>query len=259
MRIAVLGAGAFGTALGNILVKNGHKVVYYDPKIIDVQLEDVLDGAEVMVLAVPSGVVQDILSYLPTDKTLIVATKGVLTPEPFEKFENWIVLSGPGFAGDIEKGKSTKLTATSKEIINLFSTDYLKFDSTTDKKGVLMCGALKNTYAILAGILDLKPGTGEHEKFLKDVTKEMGLILEMNGADAKTVNLACGEGDLRITCYYPSRNYEFGQILRDNPEAIPEKTVEGVPALKRIKEGEILVPENAVILRDLIGRREQWA
>ena len=128
MRIAVLGAGAFGTALGNILVKNGHKVVYYDPKIIDVQLEDVLDGAEVMVLAVPSGVVQDILSYLPTDKTLIVATKGVLTPEPFEKFENWIVLSGPGFAGDIEKGKSTKLTATSKEIINLFSTDYLKFE-----------------------------------------------------------------------------------------------------------------------------------
>ena len=32
MIIAILGAGAYGTALGEILIKNGHNVRYYDPK-----------------------------------------------------------------------------------------------------------------------------------------------------------------------------------------------------------------------------------
>ena len=33
MKIAILGAGAFGTALGGILADNGYDIDYYDPKI----------------------------------------------------------------------------------------------------------------------------------------------------------------------------------------------------------------------------------
>ena len=122
-----------------------------------------------------------------------------------------------------------------------------------------MCGALKNVYAMMAGLLNLKEGTPEHTKYLNDVAGEMKQILDKNGASGDTVDLVCGKGDLKITCNYPSRNYEFGQILRNNPKAEPEKTVEGISALKRIKRGEIKVPEEVKILKDLIKRSNEWA
>ena len=258
MKIAVLGAGAFGTALGKVLTDNGHTVDYYDPKIEGKTLNEVIVEAETIVLAVPSKFLPEFLVFLPKDKPLIIATKGILTDEMFKEFENWAVLSGPGFADDIKAGKQTILTATSYDVIELFKTGYLDFDFTTDKKGVLMCGALKNIYAILAGILGLKPNTQEHEEFLATATKEMANVLAANGAEPETVKLACGKGDLRITCDYPSRNYEFGQKLRDDTNLVPEKTVEGVSALRKIRQDEILVPEDALMLKDIIKRSEAW-
>jgi glycerol-3-phosphate dehydrogenase (NAD(P)+) len=177
----------------------------------------------------------------------------------FDEFKDDMILCGPGFAADIKNHKKTILTATDQRVIDMFSTDYLSFDYTDDERGVLMCGALKNVYAIMAGLLDLKEGTPEHTKFLNDVAGEMKLILENNGAHGETVDLVCGKGDLKITCNYPSRNFEFGQILKDNPKAEPEKTVEGLSALRRIKRGEIKVPSDAIILRDLMKRSDEWA
>ena len=258
MKIAVLGAGAFGTALGGILIDKGYEVDYYDPKLEGKELGEVLNGAKTMVLAVPSQFLPGFLPLLVKDKPLIVATKGILTDKIFAEFEDWMVLSGPGFADDIKAKKLTQLTATSPRVIELFETDYLHFDSTNDKTGVLMCGALKNVYAIMAGILDLKPGTLEHEEFLSNVAKEMAEILKANSADPKTVQLACGVGDLRLTCYFPSRNYEFGQKLRENPNSIPEKTVEGLSALRKIVQGEILIPQNVPILEEIIKRSQEW-
>ncbi len=259
MKIAILGAGAFGTALGGILASNGYDIDYYDSKIMDEPLREVLDDAEMILLAVPSKAVPYLLPHLPKKKPLIIATKGILSDQTFKDFDDYMILSGPGFAVDIKAHKQTKLTATDKRIIEMFGTDYLTFDTTDDEKGVLMCGALKNVYAILAGLLGLKVGTEKHEKFLKDVEKEMKLILAANGARAETVDLVCGKGDLRITCNYPSRNFEFGDKLKDNPDYQPEKTVEGISALKKIKRGEIEIPEKAVLLLDLIKRSNQWA
>ena len=121
-----------------------------------------------------------------------------------------------------------------------------------------MCGALKNAYAIGAGIFDLKPGMPEHEVFLQKATIEMKLILRTNGADANTMDLACGKGDLKLTCNYPSRNYDFGQKVRINPDYRPDNTVEGITTLQKIRAGEIKVPKVATILKDLLDRSEKW-
>ncbi len=259
MKIAILGAGAFGTTLGGILADKGYDIDYYDSKVEEERLSDVLRGAKMIVLCVPSKAAPYLLPYLPKDIPLIVATKGILKPSTFDEFEDYMILSGPGFAEDIRAHKKTLLTATDQRVIELFGTDYLTFDYTEDEGGVVMCGALKNVYAILAGILDLKAGTEEHEEFLAETAEEMKLVLEANGAKAGTVDLSCGVGDLRITCNFPSRNYEFGQILLKNPDAQPEKTVEGVSALKRIKRGEVVVPENATKLKQLIEMSKKWA
>lgn len=258
MKIAILGAGAFGTALGGILADKGYDIDYYDSKIEKENLSKVLEGAKYIVLAVPSIAAPYLLPYLPKDIPLVVATKGFLDAHNFRDFSDYMVLSGPGFADDIKAGKQTLLTATDERVVELFETEFLTFDKTTDSEGVLMCGALKNVYAIYAGLLDLKPGTPEHEQYLTEVAEEMKALLSANNADPKTVDLACGVGDLRLTCAMPSRNYEFGQILRENPQAEPEKTVEGLTALAKIKRGEINVPETAQKMLELIKISDDW-
>lgn len=251
MKIAILGAGAFGTALGGILADNGYDIDYYDSKIQRESLSETIADAKYIVLAIPSNAVPYVLPYLPDNVPLIIATKGLLSDKPFARFKDYMVLSGPGFAQDIKARKRTLLTLTDKRLEELFKADYMEFDYTDDEKGVLMCGALKNVYALLAGFKKVEKGSSEFNQYVKDAGREMKMILEANGADEKTVDLACGMGDLKLTCYYPSRNYEFGRIFRDNPKARPEKTVEGLSALKRINRGEIELPEGLEIFTEI--------
>lgn len=259
MKIAILGAGAFGTALGGILADKGYDIDYYDSKVEKENLGKVLSDAKYIVLAVPSIAAPYLLPHLPSNTPLIIATKGFLDSHNFVDFNDYMVLSGPGFAADIKAGKETHLTATDSRVVDLFTTEYLTFDFTPDKNGVLMCGALKNIYAIYAGYLNLKPGTAQHEKFLTEVAEEMKALLSYNNGDPNTVDLACGKGDLRLTCDFPSRNYEFGQILSKNPTANPEKTVEGLTALFKVKRGEIVAPDSATKLKELIEISDNWS
>ncbi len=253
MKISILGAGAFGTALGGILANKGYDIDYYDSKVERERLSDVLLKAKYVILCVPSQAVPYLLPYLPKNLPLIVATKGILMDVAFESFKDWMVLSGPGFADDIKAKKKTFLTATDSRVVDLFNTDYVQFDFTDDRRGVLMCGSLKNVYAILAGLRGLKRESTEWREFIRQAKEEMELILGANGADANTVDLACGIGDLKLTCGLPSRNYEYGTILRDNPAYEPTNTVEGLSAIRRIARYEINVPGKAKLLKEVIN------
>ncbi len=252
MKIAVLGAGAFGTALGGILAANGYDIDYYDSKLEKEVLSDNLATAEYIVLCVPSKVVPFLLPHVRKDKPMIVATKGLLTDDCFADFEDWMVLSGPGFAGEIKDKKKTYFTITDERIKTLLDADYVEFDETNDQKGVLMCGALKNVYAMLAGYKRIEPGSKENKEFLKAAALEMKKLLETNAADAKTVDLECGIGDLKLTCAPESRNYTFGYKLSHDANYVPDYTVEGISAIKRIKRGDIEVPEDLPLLKEVL-------
>ena len=252
MKIAVLGAGAFGTALGGILAEKGYDIDYYDVNFEQERLSDVLSSAKYIILCTPSKTTPFLLSYLPKTVPLIVATKGILTDMSFREFKDWMVLSGPGFADDIKAKKKTFLTVTDSRIVDLFNTPFIQFDFTHDRRGVLMCGALKNVYAILAGLKSLRRESGEWREFVRKASEEMELILEANGAEAETAELSCGIGDLKLTCGLPSRNYEYGTFLKANPKYEPDNTVEGLSTIRRIKRYEITVPPKAKLLREVI-------
>ena len=258
MKIAILGAGAFGTALGGVLAGNGYDIDYYDARIEKERLSDVVSGAKYILIAIPSTAISYVLPHLPKNIPLIIATKGILSSRIFDDFNDYMVLSGPGFADDIKAHKKTFLTSTDTRINELFRAEYIKFDSTNDKDGVLMCGALKNVYAIYAGMLGLKRESSEWNKYIKDASNEMREILSLNGASRDTVDLVCGVGDLKLTCGYPSRNYEFGDRLRLDSKYRPEKTVEGASTIRRIRRGEIEVPKDADILRKIIEISKSW-
>ena len=254
MKIAILGAGAFGTALGGILADNGYDIDYYDPKFEKENLSSVLDGAAYILLASPSSAAPYLLPHLPKDVPMIIATKGFLNDKQFLTFDDYMVISGPGFADDIKAGKNTYFTITDKKLKDLFGADYISFDYTNDTCGVLMCGALKNIYAIQAGILGLKRNSLSWKEYIINASSEIKTILSFNGASEKTMDLYCGIFDLELTCGYPSRNYEYGDLLRRDNSYIPVKTVEGLAALKRIKRGEIKVPDDAFIIKNLMER-----
>ena len=254
MKIAILGAGAFGTALGGILADNGYDIDYYDSKFERENLSSAINGAKYILLVTPSKAAPFLLPHIPRDIPLIIATKGLLCDKLFLDFKDYMVISGPGFADDIKAGKQTSFTITDKRLKELFGADYIVFDETDDVNGVLMCGALKNVYAIQAGYLGLERNTLAWKEYIVNTSKEMRNILALNGSKSDTVSLFCGISDLELTCGYPSRNYEFGDLLRQNAKYKPQKTVEGLTALKKIKRGEIKVPDDAFILKGLIER-----
>ena len=98
MKIAILGAGAFGMALGGILASKGYDTDYYDAKIERERLSDVVYGAEYILIAVPSEVIAYILPHLPSNIPLIIATKGILSDAVFANFSDYMILSEIGRA-----------------------------------------------------------------------------------------------------------------------------------------------------------------
>ena len=253
-KIAVIGAGVYGAALGDILSEKGFLVLYYDPKLPDTNIVSVVDRANYILLAAPSTSVDHILPSLPKDIPLIVATKGILSKDTFSEFSDVMLISGPGYAVDIVKKKKTKLTATDSRVIELFSTNYLSFDYTDDFQGVLLSGSLKNVYAIGAGILSLEYGSPEWRKYISDAYLEFKSILKINDCDPHTADLSCGIGDLKLTCDTPSRNYQFGQDLANNKKTSTHETVEGLSTARSIHDGKLALPEDADILKNIVKR-----
>ena len=265
MKITIFGAGAFGSALGNILTSNGHQIEYYDPiKYPEKSLMSAVEGAELYILAVPSNAAPKVMFFMSNKIPLICATKGFLSLKPFEAWDkNFAIISGGAFAADLNNHHESVLTATSPLIEQLFTTSWLKFDETNDLAGVLLCGTLKNIYAIGSGYWGLKYGTQDFDDYINSVLLEMQTILSANQGQPATVGLSCGLRDLVITCASStSRNYDFGQKLKADPNLgvkilsgqakIP--TTEGLSAIAKIPQTkDFVVPENAPILKRIIA------
>ncbi|MBQ3306106.1 hypothetical protein IJH02_01570 [Candidatus Saccharibacteria bacterium] len=274
MKVTFLGAGAFGSVLGNITKENGNEVKFYDPiKFPKNKLEDAIKDAEVIVYVAPSAAAKRLLPKLPKDVPLICASKGFVSMKPFEEFEDFSALGGASFSEDLEKGYSPYdneivLTASSELSEQLFTTDYLQIEYFDDTYSILLCGALKNVYAIGAGMhTENRPAgvnprmmTADDAVFMRAVAFEMPEVLEANGADPEAMMLSCGLRDFTLTATEGSRNYRFGKTLKENPGVSGLEigsTVEGVAVIESLKDyPEFEIPESAEILKDIIEKVE---
>lgn len=152
MRCTVIGAGAWGTALGNLLASNGHDVVLwaFEPDVVEsVNMHHMNDkflaghplkrnltatgdisaavaGAQFIVAAAPSHALRSVLSRaktsIPPSTPVVVATKGIegetlaLMSEVAEQVlpKNPIVaLSGPSFAAEVASRQPTAVVVAS--------------------------------------------------------------------------------------------------------------------------------------------------
>jgi len=263
MRAAVLGSGSFGTALANTLAINcsevrvwgreteaveaingRHENPAYLPGIrlservrASSDLTDALDGAELVVVAIPSQasreVIKRALPWLPQQVPIVTVAKGIengtlmtmtevledCLPEIFHPYV--AILSGPSFAKELALRMPTVVTIASRwdrvalRIQKALQTESFRTYTSTDVVGVQMGGALKNCIAIAAGISDgLGFGHNARAALITRGLAEITRISVRQGANPITLAGLAGMGDLVLTCTGDlSRNRRVGVEL----------------------------------------------
>ena len=201
-----------------------------------------IGSADVVVIAVPSSTIRanirHISSFIKPEAILVSATKGLeiktglrITEMISEELEvDWngtlCVLSGPNLANEILQGKpSTTVIASdsesqAKKIQSVFSSEVFRVYTNNDIVGVELGGALKNVFAIGAGICDgTKVGDNAKAAFVTRGLAEMVRLSAEAGGNPLTIAGLAGMGEMIATCYSElSRNRTVGFKLASGME-----------------------------------------
>ena len=247
--LAIIGGGSWGTALAIILAPRFPRVrlwvyeadlaarmsetrendVYLPgcllPRHVEIvnQLPAALDGAEIVLSAIPShlvrGVYQQMLPFLNESMVFVSATKGLengtllrMSEVIQEVLRNRLdprvaVISGPTFALEVARFEPTALVVASSDgslaetVQGAFSGPTFRLYANSDTIGVEIGGSVKNVVAIGAGVVS---GLGlGHNTMAALITRGLAeitrLAVAMGGA-AQTLAGLAGLGDLVLTC-----------------------------------------------------------
>jgi len=218
-------------------------------------------------MAVPSSscraVAKEVARHIDARSILISTTKGLEAsqiPEPnsfrlmsevlHEEIPNLRlgVLSGPNLAKEIAAKQITATVIASNDdalnasVQQLLHCGYFRVYASGDRYGVEMAGALKNAYAIIAGMAAaLGIGHNTISMLITRALAEMTRFAVRKGADPLTFMGLAGIGDLMVTCMSPlSRNYQVGVALGqgkklDTIVAELGQVAEGINTLKLLK------------------------
>jgi len=261
MNIAVLGDGAWGSAIAHHLSKNKHsvtlwgpfpdyisemrktysnprflpKIKFSDSMIFSSDLKETIIKSEILVLALPSQYVRKLLEnmrpYFDKKKHILVdLAKGIEVNTLKRMSEivteilgesNYSVLSGPSHAEEVILNVPTVVVVASKkpEIGKIVQTAFInptfRVYYSNDPTGVELGGALKNVYAVAAGVVDgMKLGDNSKAALLTRSIAEMSRLGKALGGGVETFSGLSGIGDLIVTCYSKhSRNRFVGEKL----------------------------------------------
>ncbi len=260
-KISILGSGSWGSAVGEILSQNGHDVTMWqrDAKKVNVMsaerkhpfiadlifsdkitftsaMEAALNGAEIIVIAVPSHSVREIVAsangFIDDNAIIVNLAKGletdslltmsaVIGEETTVRDVPIVSLYGPSHAEEVVQKIPTALVAAavnenaSKKVQKIFSSNVLRVYTNNDILGVEFGGSLKNVIAIAAGICD-GIGFGDNTKaaILTRGIAEMTRLGVAMGAREITFAGLSGIGDLIVTCFSKhSRNRYVGEKI----------------------------------------------
>lgn len=283
-KITVIGAGSWGTALAWLLSNNGHKLTMWSfmeeeaqaliqdgenkaklPGVklpegmkITTNLEEAMEGQDVLVLAVPSPAIRStarkMAAFAKEGQLIVNVAKGV-EAESLSTMSQIIeqeipaarvaVLSGPSHAEEVGRGLPTTCVIAAKEretaeyLQEIFMSPVFRVYTSPDILGVELGAALKNVIALAAGVAD-GMGYGDNTKAAL-ITRGIAEISRLGiamGAHAETFFGLSGIGDLIVTCAsVHSRNRKAGYLMGKGytmQEAMDEvkMVVEGVHSAK---------------------------
>ena len=289
-RVAVFGTGSWGTAFAVVLADAGSQVRMwgrraelvdqinrthvncdYHPDLLlpeaisaTTDPQEALDGAEIVVLALPSQMLRTHLvqwaSFLPPHAAVVSLMKGVelgTTKRMSEVIaevghvgpERIVVVSGPNLAKEIAaKQPAATVVACVDEsmaerVAMACAAPYFRPYTNTDVVGTELGGAVKNVIALAVGMAE-GMGMGDNTKSTI-ITRGLAETVRLGvalGADPATFSGLAGVGDLIATCMSPlSRNHTFGVNLGRGMTvlevvATTRQTAEGVKSCQSILE-----------------------
>lgn len=224
------------------------------------EVESLKQGdVELIVSGLPMSAIDDfclinkveLIHYLEKGIPLVSLAKGIdhetlklpdeLFKTHFDKYRSQLMyLSGPSFAKEIIDKQITMVSLAGEDRATLLlgcdmlGTDFFKAIPTTDVKGVLLGGSLKNVIAIAGGIME---GLGyNHNTRAALITRGIVEMLRFGtvfGARAETFYGPSGMGDLILTTTGElSRNKAFGIEI-----AKGRKAEEIIKTTKSVVEG----------------------
>ena len=219
-----------------------------------------LAECDLIFVALPSTALRSVLTpYAEAlrDKMLVSTTKGVEAQtfllmsqilEDIAPLARVGVLSGPNLAREVAAHALTASVVASEDedlcrtVQAVLHGPTFRVYASRDRFGVELGGALKNVYAIIAGMAAAM-GMGENTKsmLITRALAEMTRIAVKLGANPMTFLGLAGVGDLIVTCTSPkSRNYQVGFALGEGlslDEAVERlgEVAEGVNTLKVLR------------------------
>lgn len=313
MNIAILGTGAYGIALALMFHKNNNNVKMWTkfeeeknsilkdrenkrvmpgikiPKdiVITNDFHEAVNEANVIVVAVPAGFVDDVsielAKYYHDDQIVLLASKGIerdsclFVADIFRrhvKTKRYAVISGPSFAVDIVTNCPIGLTLASENkktrdiVRKALESDSIKLRDSRDVIGVEICGSIKNVIAIAAGMLD---GMGYPEStqamFIVESLHDIKELISKLGGERKTILSYAGFGDLLLTATSKkSRNFSYGRLLgsqapkKEIDEYVSNTTIEGLYTIqsiyKLLKDKKVKIPIINLIYDIIEGKKK---
>ena len=260
MKIAVITAGAFGSALSKVLCDNSHQVTLWgrnpeymaevalrrenhwhlpghrlpDQLVISSDFAATVDACDLVLVTTPAQYLRgslEELRRLGVKSPIVNVAKGIersslkrmaeVAAEVLGAEHPYAILAGPSHAEEVILGMPSALVAAAADeelarlVQNAFMSPRFRVYTTTDVTGVELGGALKNIYAICAGVLD-GLGLGDNTKaaLMTRAVVEMGRLGEALGGRRETFSGLSGLGDLITTCTSQhSRNRRVGELL----------------------------------------------
>jgi glycerol-3-phosphate dehydrogenase (NAD(P)+) len=279
MRIAVVGAGSWGTAFSRLLLDFGHEVtlVCRDPEqaraiaetgrnpkyMPQVDLRGIVTGTrleetDLFVLALPSKAFAGVARSLPGKAPVLSLTKG-LDPATGARLSTLVadrpvaVLSGPNLAAEVADGLPAAAVIASEDeefaeqLQQAVNSLVFRIYVNPDVIGVELCAAAKNVIALAAGAVDgLELGDNGKAALITRGLVEMARLGEASGGRPETFAGLAGMGDLIVTCESRhGRNRTAGELIARG--ATPE---EAAAQIGQTVEGLTTAP----VLRDLSRR-----
>lgn len=290
-KIAVIGSGSWATAIVKILCNNVDKVtwVYRNQKDIDfvnqykhnprylssvsfdlnkIQLtcniQEAIEQADYVVLAVPSAFINDTLKDLPKtifeNKIVYSAIKGIvpeynlivgeyLNTQYNVPLKSIGVITGPCHAEEVALEKLSYLTIAclditkAEELCEMMRCRYIKCSSSDDIYGTEISAVLKNVIAVAGGIChSLGYGDNFLSVLVSNAIQEIDrFVLAVHPIERDT-KASAYLGDLLVTAYSQfSRNRTFGAMLGKgysvkNAQIEMNMIAEGYYAVKCVSE-----------------------
>ncbi len=258
-RIAIIGAGAWGTALAVQAARAGNAVTLWarapgrareiaasreNPRLPGITLDRAITvtadlaaiAAEAFLLAVPVQHLRAVARDLPPGPAVICA-KGIEASSqllPSEMLAELApgrplaVLTGPNFAAEIASGLPAAAVIAAREaalrlhVMASLASDNFRLYGNDDPIGAELGGAAKNVIAIAAGaVTGADLGENARAALITRGLAEMARLAQALGGRAETMTGLSGLGDLVLTCTGPmSRNFSLGLAL-GRGEALP--------------------------------------